>query len=236
MHKFGGTSLGSADCMRKCIDIIRGKCDKRRIAMVVSAMGGKPKVTDLLLDSVHAAAEAKMDLAKEKLEMVRSKHSSCIRDLFAHVSSTEFEMDDEEPDATFLPKRIQRVMSIVDHDLQDILDLLKAASLMRQPHEQILELVSGYGEIWSARLLELALQEDGLPFVFLNARDVLVVSEEEAVGTAVHWEISEERMYKKLQEIDGSRDWESHKGVKGPHLIITGKFFGENGLEISNAY
>ena len=55
VHKFGGTSVGSADSMRKCIEIIRPKCKENRIAMVVSAMGGKPKVTDLLLDAVRAA-------------------------------------------------------------------------------------------------------------------------------------------------------------------------------------
>ena len=60
VHKFGGTSVGNADCMRKCVDIVRPLCmvegRSQRVAMVVSAMGGKPKVTDLLLDLVHAAA------------------------------------------------------------------------------------------------------------------------------------------------------------------------------------
>ena len=44
VHKFGGTSVGSADCMRKCIEIIKPLTADRRVAMVVSAMGGKPKV------------------------------------------------------------------------------------------------------------------------------------------------------------------------------------------------
>lgn len=56
VHKFGGTSVGSASCMRKCIDIIKPMTRIQRVAVVVSAMGGKPKVTDLLLDMVHAAA------------------------------------------------------------------------------------------------------------------------------------------------------------------------------------
>ena len=57
VHKFGGTSVGSADAMRKAIEIIIPKLKENRIGMVVSAMGGKPKVTDLLLNSVHAAAD-----------------------------------------------------------------------------------------------------------------------------------------------------------------------------------
>ena len=77
VHKFGGTSVGNADCMRKCVDIIRPLCDnnggsnKVRVAMVVSAMGGKPKVTDLLLDLVHAAAGG-------RLEEIDQKVFSCI--------------------------------------------------------------------------------------------------------------------------------------------------------------
>lgn len=43
-HKFGGTSVGSATSMRSCIDIIKPLLKKSRVAVVVSAMGGKPKV------------------------------------------------------------------------------------------------------------------------------------------------------------------------------------------------
>ena len=60
VHKFGGTSVGSPEAMLKCFKIIKPLCDnpqERRIAIVVSAMGGKPKVTDLLLNMVRAAAE-----------------------------------------------------------------------------------------------------------------------------------------------------------------------------------
>ena len=49
VHKFGGTSVGSADSMQKCIEIIRPMCSESRVAVVVSAMGGKPKVTGKLM-------------------------------------------------------------------------------------------------------------------------------------------------------------------------------------------
>ena len=221
VHKFGGTSVGTAGSMRRCIDIIKLKCNKHRIAMVVSAMGGKPKVTDLLLDSVHAAASGNIEKSKEKLETIRRKHKACIDDLFSE--SIDASADDEEPDPSSLPKCIEQLMLTISKDLNDIVDLLRAVCIMQSAHEQILELVSGYGEIWSARLLSIALKQRGLPFVFLNARDVLVVSEEDSVGTTVHWEISEEKLHKKLTEIEES--WEGPEtvnGIKCPHLIITG--------------
>ena len=136
VHKFGGTSVGSADCMRKCIEIIKPKLADKRIAMVVSAMGGKPKVTDLLLDSVHAAAEGNLEESRLKLSAIREKHQICISDLLQNC-----------------PDLAVSITNKIDSDLRDIQDLLRAVALMRTAHEQILELVSGYGEIWSATVI-----------------------------------------------------------------------------------
>ena len=79
VHKFGGTSVGSSSSIRKCIDIIRPLVSNNRVAVVVSAMGGKPKVTDLLLQSVHHAAKNDMHAAKEKLQGIRVKHIDCVQ-------------------------------------------------------------------------------------------------------------------------------------------------------------
>lgn len=136
VHKFGGTSVGSADCMRKCIEIIKPLLKQKRIAMVVSAMGGKPKVTDLLLDSVHEAASGCIDKSLEKLNAIREKHRICIFDLLSDFHDRGID-----------------IINKIDTDLRDIQDLLRAVALMKTPHEQILELVSGYGEIWSATIL-----------------------------------------------------------------------------------
>ena len=81
VHKFGGTSVGSPDCMRKCVDIIKPVIEEGksgRLAIVVSAMGGKPKTTDLLLDLVHSAAAAKMDEVDENIEKIKKKHQDCV--------------------------------------------------------------------------------------------------------------------------------------------------------------
>ena len=46
--------------------------------------------------------------------------------------------------------------------------------------------MSGYGEIWSANIVTELLRQEGLPFAFLNARDVLLVSEPEGAGEGRH--------------------------------------------------
>jgi len=205
VHKFGGTSVGSADCMRKCIEIIKPLLKQKRIAMVVSAMGGKPKVTDLLLDSVHEAASGCIDKSLEKLNAIREKHKICIFDLLS-------DFHDRGVD----------IINKIDSDLRDIQDLLRAVALMKTPHEQILELVSGYGEIWSATILAAALKSKGLPFEFLNARDVLFVSEGENIGTVVHWEESEKKLSEHIQKLESSSNSSNKVEAGNVNLIITG--------------
>jgi len=211
VHKFGGTSVGSSDCMKQCIQIIKPLIKNQRVAVVVSAMGGKPKVTDLLLDCVHAAAVGNAVEINKKMENIHMKHRLCVDEILQKA-----------------PKAAERILAQIESDLKDIADLLKAVTLMRTPHEQILELVSGYGEIWSASIMAEAMRCEDIPFIFVNARDVLLVSEG-ASGTSVHWEESEELMRNFVARADAeylSSDLGLQKSkdstVTLPHLMITG--------------
>jgi aspartokinase len=69
VHKFGGTSVANANCYRKVAEIVEEQLgivpsdtnesthiSPLHLFVVVSAMGGTPKVTDLLLRSVEEAA------------------------------------------------------------------------------------------------------------------------------------------------------------------------------------
>ena len=199
VHKFGGTSVGSAECMLRCIEIIRPRLMTQRVAVVVSAMGGKPKVTDLLLDSVHAAAANNTEACESKLNQIQVKHTKCVGELLD-------------------PEAAEVILQKIESDLKDIRDLLRAVSLMRMAHEQILELVSGYGELWSATIMTEAMLERGLPFVFLNAREVLMVSENE-LGTKVHWEESIAKLKQWIARVD---EESLQAGRPLPHLMITG--------------
>ena len=71
VHKFGGTSVANAECFLTVAGILldgpllnianesdstTNATDALHLAVVVSAMGGKPKTTDLLLQTVQDAA------------------------------------------------------------------------------------------------------------------------------------------------------------------------------------
>ena len=85
VHKFGGTSVANADCMRQCIKIIEPLLLHNRIAIVVSAMGGTPKVTDLLLNAVHSAADRNDIRVNEILDGLYEKHRICVNELLNKV-------------------------------------------------------------------------------------------------------------------------------------------------------
>lgn len=197
--------------MRKCIDIIKPMTRMQRVAVVVSAMGGKPKVTDLLLDMVHAAAAGRNDEISRNMDYIQTKHRECVRDMLRDVPSIQ-----------------QSILSKIESDLKDISDLLRAVQLMRMAHEQILELVSGYGEIWSATIMAEAFQQEGLPFKFLNARDVLFINED----TKVYWSESEAKLSEyiiraekefSLTDSNSFSDFkEANPLIVVPHLLITG--------------
>jgi len=199
--------VGSANCMRRCLEIIKPLTKSGRVAVVVSAMGGKPKVTDLLLELVYAAAIGKNEEIVQKMAAIRTKHQDCISEILQSV-----------------PEVQKRIMKLIDSDLKDISDLLRAVMLMRMAHEQILELVSGYGEVWSATIMAALLVQEGLPFQFLNARDVLFINED----TKVYWEYSEKKLGAFLET--AAEEYQSHKldttagtqDIVKPHLLITG--------------
>ena len=213
VHKFGGTSVGSADAMRKCVNIIRPLLNEQRVAVVVSAIGGKPKVTDLLLDSVHAAASGNTIEADNKLAMILQKHKACVADVLSNSSD-----------------KAKEIISKIELDIRDIGDLLKAVTLMKMAHEQILELVSGYGEVWSATIMAALMVQESLPFVFLNARDVLLVSEDNLGTTTIYWEESEKKLSAFITNAEafisttdiGKNNAVINKAVTVPHLLITG--------------
>ena len=120
------------------------------------------------------------------------------------------------------------IMQQIDSDLKDISDLLRAVMLMKMAHEQILELVSGYGEVWSATIMAAVLQQEGLPFKYLNARDVLFVNDD----TKVFWDESEKKLTEYIANAEdeylathvpnGEETDAVTPAVVLPHLLITG--------------
>ncbi|MGB6976388.1 MAG: bifunctional aspartate kinase/homoserine dehydrogenase I, partial [Gammaproteobacteria bacterium] len=79
MHvlKFGGTSLGNAECITNVFNILLGRSQKTRVGVVVSAIGG---ITDYLANSIQDAIKGINVL--ELIMPFRIKHEGIINALF----------------------------------------------------------------------------------------------------------------------------------------------------------
>ncbi len=168
IHKFGGSSLADADCFERVADLALATASAR-VGVVVSAMGG---MTDALLE-LGALAERDDPAYAAKLEDIGRRYADTARALL-------------EGEAR------QRVLEAWDRDAADIRDVLKAIALVQSAPQRSRDVVAGYGEIWSARLLAELLQvlDPVRGGNWIDARRVIAVRETE-LGPTVLWDRSQ---------------------------------------------
>ena len=167
IHKFGGSSLADEACFRRVAGLLLEQSDAR-IGVVVSAMGG---MTDALLN-LAVLAEQDNENFQNELNSIGERYSRTARAL----------LDGE---------RLVAVLDAWGQDAEDILDVLKAIALVRSAPQRSRDVVAGYGEIWSARLLAatLAQESPSRGGTWIDARDVIAVHQTE-LGPSVLWDVS----------------------------------------------
>jgi aspartokinase/homoserine dehydrogenase 1 len=142
-----------------------------RVGVVVSAMGG---MTDALL---NLASQAERDDSAFETGL------NAIGERYAQTAKALLDAD-----------ALVRVLDAWGRDAEDIRDVLKAIALVRSAPQRSRDVVAGYGEIWSARLLaallgKLAPERGG---TWVDARQVITVHQTE-LGPSVLWEESRKK-------------------------------------------
>jgi bifunctional aspartokinase / homoserine dehydrogenase 1 len=168
VHKFGGSSLGSAERIGRVADLLvagggAGVGPDGAALVVVSAVGG---VTDMLVRLVDAAVS-------------RADGTHYLEDLAAihelHVAIVE----------NLLPESGRGVvLGGLAADVRDLKDLLRACWIARSASTRVRDLIVGHGEVWSAQILWAALRDrsGGRAVAWMDARDVLVARSTEGRG------------------------------------------------------
>lgn len=164
VHKFGGTSLANASRYRNAASIVDRQTDRRQ-AVVVSAMSG---VTDALIELIEFACTRRK--YSDALDELKERQLGVVNDLLGSGAA--------------------EVSASIESDFSDIADVLRALWLLKSKPGHALSLISGYGEIWSARLLASHLAERGVDAVWLDAREVLVVETSNHTSPFVDWALS----------------------------------------------
>ncbi len=172
IHKFGGSSLANAACFQRVAEILLSSDSHPQVA-VVSAMAG---MTDALLALIRTAEQAGTGI-EAGLEALSTRYTETCHALLA---------DESEAAA---------VLNAFAHDVQDARDVLQAISLVRSAADRSRDLVAGFGELWSSRLLAAYLAQEARrrsltnPVRWLDARQLIVV-EHGDLGPGVLWDPS----------------------------------------------
>ncbi|MDG2108116.1 MAG: bifunctional aspartate kinase/homoserine dehydrogenase I [Woeseiaceae bacterium] len=175
IHKFGGSSLANADCFRRVAKILLSYEDSR-MGVVVSAMGG---MTDALID-LTTLAEHDDDGFVPALHTIGERYSEVVKSLLVGDI------------------RIS-ILEAWNKDSSDILDLLNAIALVKSAPQRSRDVIAGYGEIWSARLLSAFLGKEApsRAGTWIDARNVVVVKDTE-LGPTVLWAESQNKFDSEL--------------------------------------
>ncbi|MBL8920942.1 MAG: bifunctional aspartate kinase/homoserine dehydrogenase I [Myxococcaceae bacterium] len=167
-HKFGGTSMGTADRIRGVADILVSRKGEQQI-VVVSAMS---KVTDALIDITRRAA-ARDPAWPDEAQALAEKHRQVAKEL--------------------LGPRAGPVIERLDRELHGMMELLAAQAFLGVTSDDLLDVIQGLGEVFSSMILDAHLMGRGEPSLWLDARDVLVV-DKTPLGALVDWELSRKKL------------------------------------------
>lgn len=175
VHKFGGTSLGDPDCYQGVATILGSETGK--VVVVVSAMA---RMTDTLLSLCMKAANRDEDYLSV-ITAIRDRQLNLI---------LSFDAGDEA----------QAVIEQLNADIQDITELMRGSWLLHQATPAMQELISGYGERWSARALALLLRTQGKEAQSIDASRFLMV-ENTARGKEVDWKTTAHLFQQHIPEL-----------------------------------
>lgn len=145
VHKFGGSSLASVECINRVVEIIQHHCQLDDV-VVVSATGD---TTDDLIEIFQLATE-NSDQLHQAIEALKQKQKTLAEGLLTETS-------------------VEPLIQAIE---QDFAMLAKWLQLDIRAHEA--ELLA-FGEVWSAKLLAAVLAERVCPSYAIDAREFLVV-------------------------------------------------------------
>ena len=148
--KFGGTSVGSPPALTNAAAIVRqAKKDWRRVAVVVSALGG---VTDVLLEGAAAAGGGDKPKAGRCAEAIRKQHD-------AAIEAGALKGD---------------VRAAVESCLRELEGLYHAVSVLREVSPRALDAIASLGERMSIHIVAGYISRAGLEGVPVEASGFLI--------------------------------------------------------------
>jgi len=146
--KFGGTSVGTLDSISQVIRIISD--NKQPVAVVYSAMGG---VTNKLIEIGTLASKGDARYL-DILQSIEERHFAVIRALV-----------DVKAQSSIIAK--------IKGNFNEIEDLLKGITYIRELSIRTMDLLLSFGERLSSQIITFLLNEQGIKAKYIDAREII---------------------------------------------------------------
>lgn len=167
VFKFGGTSLGSKENIKRIIEIVRKEKEANSdLVLVCSAFS---KVTDQLINSGKLAEKKDNSTYLEIFENFKERHRLAIEDLIT----------DKAIKAEMMEEFVESMIRVED--------ILKGINLLGELSDKTLAHLASYGERFSAFIVAGVLRNAGLGGVYVNATK-LVKTDSNYLSAKVNFE------------------------------------------------
>ncbi|MDX1582051.1 MAG: aspartate kinase [Thermoanaerobaculia bacterium] len=155
--KFGGTSVGSPESLRKAVEIVESVSDRSPI-VVVSALSG---VTNRLVDAVEAAADGDLEKARKAAADIRKRHEEIAWELV--IQKSDF---------------LESFTSQLERHVEEITTILEGAGLLHEVTLRARDKIVAIGEKLSSVLFAYTMMTKKLNGVAVDSENVIVTNEE----------------------------------------------------------
>ena len=154
--KFGGTSVGSADAIKKVVEIIMAPSGSVKIvAVIVSAMS---EVTDQLIKTATLASQ-KNSLYKKEFLGLEKLHLETVKKLTSG-------------------KLQKQTVSDLKNILNELKDVLHGVFIINELSPRVLDYIMSFGERLSAKILTAALRDKNIMAEMLDGRKIIVTNDD----------------------------------------------------------
>jgi aspartate kinase len=159
VHKFGGTSVGNADCFANVAEILRQQQagqvspETQEMVVVVSAMSG---VTEQLIAGARAAADGKDSEYRRIKAQLLDRHLIVVQKLLGKGR-----------------ERLE-VGGLVEDRLHELGRFYRSMAMLGELTARGADAVASFGELLSSSILAAVLREGGVRAQALSARDLIV--------------------------------------------------------------
>ena len=151
--KFGGTSVGDAEAIGRLVKHAAAARQRGTVVVVVSALSG---VTDRLLQLATGASAGDTAAIRAGVADLQERHAQVARQV--------------APDAASL-------LQVITEEAAELKNLLHAVATLRDASARTRDAIAAFGELLSSRIVEGAFAAAGLRPAWIDARRVLVTSD-----------------------------------------------------------